>query len=142
MLPKTTTLLNKINITTYFENLPIELHALYALNTRVNWILFTIWSVGSNFSGPTQDAWDLRPMSSVQWICREWAKELGFGVWTKVIMVFYSIRMRWTKFIWENWSSTRFWEPFLVPLMCWGVPTLCLFLLPFYSRFIPPEWGP
>ena len=36
-------------------------------------------------------------------------------------MVFYSIRMRWTEFIWENWSSARFREPFLVPLMCWGV---------------------
>ena len=41
-----TTLLNKINITSYFENLTIELHVLYAFNTHVkfcvNWILFTI----------------------------------------------------------------------------------------------------
>ena len=39
-------LLNKINITTYFKNLTVELHALYALNTYVkfyvNQILFTI----------------------------------------------------------------------------------------------------
>ena len=38
--------LNKINITTYFENLTIELHVIYALNTHVkfcvNRILFTI----------------------------------------------------------------------------------------------------
>ena len=42
---KTTTLLNKINITTYFENLTVELHVLYALNIHVkfcvNRILFT-----------------------------------------------------------------------------------------------------
>ena len=40
------TLLNKINITAYFENLTIELHILYTLNTHVkfciNRILFTI----------------------------------------------------------------------------------------------------
>ena len=39
-------LLNKINITTYFENLTVELHVLYTLNTHVkfcvNRILFTI----------------------------------------------------------------------------------------------------
>ena len=43
---KATTLLNKINIITYFEKLTIELHILYALNTHVkfcvNQILFTI----------------------------------------------------------------------------------------------------
>ena len=43
---KATTLPNKINITSYFENLTIELHVLYPLNTHfkfcVNWILFTI----------------------------------------------------------------------------------------------------
>ena len=43
---KITTLLNKINITIYFENLTIELHVLYALNTHVkfciNRILFTM----------------------------------------------------------------------------------------------------
>ena len=41
-----TTLLNKINITTYFENLIIKLHVLYTLNKHVkfciNWILFTM----------------------------------------------------------------------------------------------------
>ena len=59
-------------------------------------------------------------------------------------MVFYLIRMRWTEFIWVNQFSARFRKPFLVPLMCWGVfaPPLYLFLLPFYSRFLPPEWGP
>ena len=43
---KATNSLNKINITTYFENLIIELYVLYALNTHVkfcvNRILFTI----------------------------------------------------------------------------------------------------
>ena len=38
--------LNKINITTYFENLTIKLHVLYALNTHINFcvnqIFFTI----------------------------------------------------------------------------------------------------
>ena len=46
LLPKATTLLNKINITTYFKNLTIEFYILYALNTHVkfciNRILFTI----------------------------------------------------------------------------------------------------
>ena len=44
-----TTLLNKINIITYFENLIIELHVLYTFNIHVkfciNWILFTIWFI-------------------------------------------------------------------------------------------------
>ena len=44
--------------------------------------------VGSRFSGQVQDAWDLRPVSPIQEICREWAKELGFSVWTTSIMVF------------------------------------------------------
>ena len=39
-------LLSKMNITTYFENLTVELHILYTLNTHVkfciNQILFTI----------------------------------------------------------------------------------------------------
>ena len=48
-------------------------------------------TLGSDFSGSAQDVWDFRPTSPVQRICREWAKELGFGVWTTVIMVFYSI---------------------------------------------------
>ena len=43
---KTTVLFNKINIITYFENLTIELHIFYALNTHVkfciNQILFTM----------------------------------------------------------------------------------------------------
>ena len=43
---KATTLLNKIKITTYFGNLTVELHVLYALNTLVkfgvNWILFIL----------------------------------------------------------------------------------------------------
>ena len=41
-----TTLLNKRNITTYFENLIVELHVLYANNTNVkfciNQMLYTI----------------------------------------------------------------------------------------------------
>ena len=39
-------LLNKINITTYFENLTVELYVFYALNIHVefciDWILFNI----------------------------------------------------------------------------------------------------
>ena len=46
--PKTTNSLNKINITTYFENLTVELYVLYVFNIHVkfcvNQILFTIWS--------------------------------------------------------------------------------------------------
>ena len=55
--------------------------------------------VGSDFPNLAQDAWDLRPASPVQWICREWAKELDFGVWTTVIMVSYSIG-------WDGLSSS------------------------------------
>ena len=44
--PKVTILLNKINITIYFENLIVKLYVLYTLNTHVkfcvSWILFTI----------------------------------------------------------------------------------------------------
>ena len=36
---KATNSLNKINIITYFENLTIELHVLYALNTHVKFVL-------------------------------------------------------------------------------------------------------
>ena len=36
---KSTTLLNKINTTTYFENLIIELHILYAHNTHVKFCI-------------------------------------------------------------------------------------------------------
>ena len=50
---KTTILFNKINITTYFINLTVELHIFYAPNTHVkfcvNWILFTIWSISLYF---------------------------------------------------------------------------------------------
>ena len=46
VVTKAINLLNKINITTYFENLIVELHVLYVLNTHVkfcvNRILFTI----------------------------------------------------------------------------------------------------
>ena len=46
-------LLNKINITTYFENITVKLHVLYTLNTHVkfcvNQILFTIWSINLYF---------------------------------------------------------------------------------------------
>ena len=42
----TITLFNKVNITTYFENLTVELYVLYFLNTNVkfcvNQILFTV----------------------------------------------------------------------------------------------------
>ena len=47
------TLLNKINIIIYFENLTVKLHVLYALNTHiklcVNQILFTISSISFYF---------------------------------------------------------------------------------------------
>ena len=43
------TLFNKINITTYFENITIELYILYTLNTHakfcINLILFATWSI-------------------------------------------------------------------------------------------------
>ena len=46
-------LLNKINITIYFENIIVKLHVLYMLNTHVkfcvNQILFTIWSINLYF---------------------------------------------------------------------------------------------
>ena len=46
VVAKATNLLNKINITTYFENLIVELYVLYTLNIHVkfcvNLILFTI----------------------------------------------------------------------------------------------------
>ena len=46
VVAKAINLLNKINITTYFENLIVELYVLYTLNIHVkfcvNWILFTI----------------------------------------------------------------------------------------------------
>ena len=42
----TITSLNKINITSYFENLTVQLYVIYTLNTHVkfciNYILFTI----------------------------------------------------------------------------------------------------
>ena len=50
---KATTLVNKINITTYFENLTVELYVLYALNIHVkfsvNRISFTILSISLYF---------------------------------------------------------------------------------------------
>ena len=46
---KATILLNKINITAYFENLTVELHIHYALTTYVkffvNKILYTIYMI-------------------------------------------------------------------------------------------------
>jgi len=43
----------KINMTTYFENIIVELHTFYVCNTHVkfyvNWILFTIWSLNLFF---------------------------------------------------------------------------------------------
>ena len=49
--PKVTTLLNKIKIITYFENLIVELYVLYTLNTYikfcVNQILSTIRSISA-----------------------------------------------------------------------------------------------
>ena len=53
MHPKVITLLNKINITTYFKNPIVELYILYALNTHVkfsvNQISFTILSINLYF---------------------------------------------------------------------------------------------
>ena len=61
-------------------------------------------------------------------------------------MVFYSIRMRWTEFIWKNWSSARFREPFLVPLVCWGgspasVSLYSLFIVDFFLLNGVPRVG-
>ena len=33
--------------------------------------------VGSQFAVQAQNVWSLCPMSPIQWICREWVKELG-----------------------------------------------------------------
>ena len=100
-------------------------------------------NVGSRFSVQTKDAWDLRPLSPVQWICRERAKELGFSIWTMVNTVFFTIELRWTEFTREDWSSARSEELFLVLPVCWGVsaPPFCLLPLPFYSNFSSFEWG-
>ena len=51
-------------------------------------MIFLTLFVGSRFSGQAQDAWDLRPVRPIQWICREWVKELGFSVWTTTITAF------------------------------------------------------
>ena len=66
-------------------------------------------------------------MSPIQWFCREWAKELGFSVWTTIITMF----LMWAKFTKENWSLAWSEEFFLV---CWGgrIP-FSVFL---YSLFI------
>ena len=49
--------------------------------------------------------------------------------------MFFTIKLRWTEFTREDWSSARFEKIFLVPLVCWGV-----FALPpavsLYSLFI------
>ena len=74
--------------------------------------------VGSHFSTQAQDTWDFRPVSPVQWICREWAKELGFSVWTTVNTVFFTIKLRWTEFSRKDWSLAWNEELFLVPLVC------------------------
>ena len=54
MVAKATTLLNRIKITIYFENLIVELHVFYTLNINVkicvNWILFTILSINLYFN--------------------------------------------------------------------------------------------
>ena len=50
---KATILTKQINITTYFANLIVELHALYVLKTHVkfhvNWMLFNIRSISLFF---------------------------------------------------------------------------------------------
>ena len=33
--------------------------------------------VGSQFAAQAQIIWGLGPTSKIQWICREWVKELG-----------------------------------------------------------------
>ena len=105
--------------------------------------IYIITIVGSRFSAQAQDAWDLRSVSPVQWICKKRAKELGFSVWTTVNMVFFMIKLRWTEFTREDWSSAWSEKLFLVPLVCWGVlaPPFCLLPLPFYSSFLLPKWG-
>ena len=74
--------------------------------------------VGSRFSGQAHNEWDLELVSPVQWICKKWTKELGCSVWTTVIMVLFTIKLGWTGFIREDWSSSRFEESFLIPLVC------------------------
>ena len=45
------------------------------LNNHYNIIVIPI--VGSQFAAQAQNVWSLGPMSSIQWICREWVKKLG-----------------------------------------------------------------
>ena len=40
---------------------------------------FDIHAVGSQFGAEAQIVWCLGPMSPIQWICREWVKELGLS---------------------------------------------------------------
>ena len=34
-------------------------------------------TLGSQFKAQAQNVWSLSPMSPIQWICREWVKELS-----------------------------------------------------------------
>jgi len=34
-------------------------------------------NVGSQFETQAQNVWSLGPRSPIQWICKEWVKELG-----------------------------------------------------------------
>ena len=56
---------------------------------KIMYVEYTkLGTVGLRFSGQAQDAGNLWPVSPIQWICREWAKELDFSVWTTTIAVF------------------------------------------------------
>ena len=65
-------------------------------------------------------------------------------------MVLFTIRLRRTRFIREDQSSPRSGEPFLVPLVCWGVPppppnvslySLFFFIVVFFSLNGAPRAG-
>ena len=66
--------------------------------------IYSKYIVGSRFSGQAQYAWDLKPVSPIQWICREWAKELGFRVWTAVVTAFFTLH-------WDRLGSSEKIDP-------------------------------
>ena len=93
--------------------------------------------VGPHFSSQAQDAWYLWPASSIQWICREWAKKLGFSVWTTTIMAFLMGQAFQIELV-LGWIRGAF--PCASGVL--GIhPPICFSLLPFYSRFSPLDWG-
>ena len=98
--------------------------------------IYSKYIVGSRFLGQAQYAWDLKPVSLIQWICREWAKELGFRVWTVVVTAFFTLR-------WDRLGSSErtdprpsLGSPFFLGLWCVGGSLPPNFFVSLYSLFI------